>query len=326
MRVMIIGGTRFVGRHIAEAVLAAGHELVLVNRGLTDPGAVPDAEHVRADRDDGVPAVLAGRAFDAVIDTCAYFPRHIEGLAPIAEDVDHYTLISTVSVYREPVRPGTDEAGAVWTVEGAPRDEIASAAGYGGLKVLCEQAAERIFAGRALIVRAGLLAGPHDHTGRFTYWPRRFSAPGDILAADPDQPVQVLDARDLAAWVVDCAERRMTGVFNAVGPESATTFADVADACRVATGSDAAVEWAGSAFLLAHRIEPWSELPLWLPPDHAAFCRIDNRRALAHGLRCRDLRETARDALAWESGRGEPAGEGFLAPARERELLDARRG
>lgn len=322
---LIIGGTRFVGRHVAEAILAGGHELVLLNRGRTDPHAVPDVEQVRGDRELGIPPDLARRSFDAVIDTCAYFPRQVDALAPIAEQVGHYTLISTVSVYHEPVASGADEAAPVWAFANGPPHEIASAADYGGLKVLCEQAAARHFPDRAFIVRAGLLAGPYDDTGRFTYWPRRFAAAGVVLAADPEQPVQVLDARDLAAWITRMVELRTDGVFNAVGPESATSFANLLGACLTATGSDAAVDWVGSAFLLASHVEPWTELPLWLPPEEAAFCQIDNRRALARGLRCRDLAETAGDALAWDVARGEQSGKGFLTRTRERELVRARR-
>jgi 2'-hydroxyisoflavone reductase len=324
MRVLIIGGTRFVGRHIAEAALAAGHELVLLNRGITGPDVLPQVEHLRADRERDLPAALDGRTFDAVVDTCAYFPRHVDALAPAADRIGHYTLISTISVYHEPITPGSDESARVWTFAIAPPQEIASAADYGGLKVLCERAAQAYFPERALIVRAGLLAGPHDHTARFTYWARRFARGGEILAADPNQPVQLLDARDLAAWIIRSLEWGTHGVFNAAGPASPTIFADLTAACRRATGSTATVDWVGSPFLLANHVEPWTELPLWLPPEQAALCQIDNRRALAQGLRCRSLAETAADVLA--QGEGDRSKQGFLTPARERELLHARRG
>lgn len=321
MRVLILGGTRFVGRHIARVALDRGHELTLFNRGLTNPHAFPEAEHVRGDRHQGDLAKLADRGFEAIIDSSAYFPTDVEAAARLGARTSHYTLISSLSVYRDPVAPGSDESAPVWELEPLIPDEVTSAEAYGGLKVLCERAAHRLFPDRAIAVRAGVVVGPHDHAERFTYWPRRLAEGGRVLAAEPDQPVQFIDARDLAGWVLDAAERRLTGTFNATGPSRPLTMDDFIARCRDVTGGDATPLWAGDRFLLDHGLEPFEDLPFWLPSELAGFCTIDTSRAQAAGLVCRPLTETIGDTFAWDQRRPAEDRQDGLPRSRERELL-----
>ena len=321
MRVLVLGGTRFVGRSVAQAALERGHALTLVHRGRTNAHLFPSAEHVLGDRRDGALDPLVGREFDAVIDSSAYVPSDVEGASRLARTTGHYTVISSVSVYRDPVLPGTAESGPVWELQPPIPTEITSPETYGGLKALCERATERLFAGRALAVRAGVVVGPHDYTERFAYWPRRIAEGGRVLAAEPDQPLQFIDARDLANWVLDAAERRLTGTYNATGPARRLTMAEFLAACRDATGSDATPVWAGDRFLLEHGLEPWEDLPFWLPDGATGFCQVDTSAAQAAGLRFRPLVDTIRDTVSWDQSRPASTREEPLSRSRERELL-----
>ena len=321
MRILVLGGTAFVGRHLTDLALARGHEVVHFNRGRTSPGLFPDVETVVGDRETDL-ARLAGRRFDVVVDTSGYEPATVAISArQLSTATEHYTFVSSVSVYADVSSPGSDETAALAVV---PDDEIGRATRethYGALKALCEQEVERAFPGRSLVIRPGLIVGPHDPTGRFSYWPHRLARGGEVLAPLPSaRPIQVIDVRDLAAWMVACAEARQTGVFNAVGPASPLSFESLVEVCRAAAGSDATVTWVDEQFLLAEGIEPWSELPLWIPsswPDYAGFEEIDGRRALAAGLLLSPLHETVAATLAetgWARGSS-------LAPEREVELL-----
>jgi nucleoside-diphosphate-sugar epimerase len=317
MRLLVIGGTRFVGRHIAQAAIDAGHEVVLFNRGLTNPGLFPGAEHVRGDRNAGGLAALSGRRFDAIVDSSAYFPADVEAAARVA--ADQYVLISSGSVYRDPVAPGSDERAPTHQLDGPVPDAIDSAETYGALKVLCERTAQRLFPGRTLALRCGLVVGPHDHTERFVYWPRRIARGGVVLAADPDQPVQFIDARDLGAWTVAAARARTTGIFNTAGRP--LTMAQLLDACAEVSASDARPIWAGDQFLLDHAVEPWTELPLWLPAETAGFLAVDTTAARAAGLRTRAPADTIADVLRWDAERDPAERRDALPPKRERELV-----
>jgi 2'-hydroxyisoflavone reductase len=324
VRILILGGTLFVGRHLAEAALARGDEVTLFNRGRTNPDLFPEVEHLRGDRD-GDLAALRGRSWDAVIDPSARIPRWVRMTGELLADaVEHYTFISSGSVYADTSRPGVDENAPVHTIDDETVEEIAGAETYGALKVLCERAAEELMPGRVLSVRAGLIVGPYDPTGRFTYWPHRLARDGDVLAPEPrEQPVQLIHARDLADWILDMAEGRRAGVFNVTGPAEPLTIEGVLDACAEATGSDARLVWADESFLVDRGVEPWSDLPLWLAPGRnpgdAGFLGMDVSRALAAGLRFRPLGETIWETLAG----AEPTAEAGLAPERESELLEA---
>jgi 2'-hydroxyisoflavone reductase len=318
MRLLVIGGTRFVGRHIAQAAIDAGHDVTLFNRGLTNPALFPDAEHVPGDRHAGGLDALAGRRFDVVVDSSAYFPPDVQAAAQVA--TDRYLLISSVSVYREPVAAGSDERAPTYGLDGPVPAEIDTAATYGALKVLCERAAERHHPGRALVLRCGLVVGPHDHTERFVYWPRRIARGGAVLAPEPEQPVQFIDARDLGAWAVAAAQAGTTGVFNTVGPPLA--MEQLLATCATVAGSGAEPVWVGDRFLLHHGVEPWTDLPLWLPAETAGFLAVDAAAARAAGLQTRPPQATIADVLRWDGERDPAERRNALTLARERELLD----
>jgi 2'-hydroxyisoflavone reductase len=307
-----------------EAALARGDEVTLFNRGQTNPGLFPDVETLRGDRD-GDLSPLRGRSWDAVVDPSARIPRWVRATAELLADaVEHYTFISSGSVYADTSRPGVDESSAVHTVADETVEEITDAETYGALKVLCERAAEERMPGRVLSVRAGLIVGPYDPTGRFTYWVHRIGRAGDVLAPEPRlQPVQFIHARDLAEWILAMADRRQPGVFNATGPEQPLTMDQLLEDCIAATGSDARLVWVDEGFLLENGIEAWSDLPLWLAPEanpgEAAFLAVDVSKAVAAGLRFRPLAETVLETLEG----AEPTREAGLSPDREGELLEA---
>ena len=323
MKILVLGGTRFVGRHIVEAALHRRHEVTLFNRGRSAPHLEIGVEQLRGDRDGNL-AALRGRRWDAVIDTSGYVPRIVRASAELlAPVVDRYTFVSTASVYAR-VEPGEpiDERSALETLADETREDYESTA-YGGLKVLCERAVARAMAGRALVPRLSLVVGPLDPTDRFTYWPGRVARGGSVLAFDhPGRPViPFIDARDAAQWIVASVEIGRTGTFN-VGGRTGITIGEVLETCRTVGGSDATFVWASDAFLLEQGVTRWTELPLWVPWERSGLAMLDSTRALAAGLRLRPLEETVRDVLVWDATR--PQGghrRAGLAPDREAELL-----
>lgn len=300
-----------------EAALSRGHEPTLFNRGSTNPGLFPELERIEGDRDGGLDG-LRGREWDAVVDTSGYLPRLVGASAELlAGSVEHYVFVSSISVYAsfaevvdedaplaELTEPGSDDVG---------RD-------YGALKALCEQDVERSFPGRSTAVRAGLIVGPHDPTGRFTYWPHRLARGGDVLVPGPAwRPLQLVDVRDLAEWIVSAAEARLAGAFNATGP---TTMGALVDAGRRVAGASVRAVEVSDEFLAGQGVGEWLELPLWVDtraPEWRHFLEVDVSRAVASGLAFRPLDETVAATLA-EAGPVEGVG---LAPERERELLAA---
>jgi 2'-hydroxyisoflavone reductase len=312
---LVVGGTGFLGRHLTEHALERGHLVTLLNRGETAPGLFPDVEHLRADRRSDDLSALQNRGFEAVVDTCGYLPDEVDRLVSAVTGAEHYTFVSSVSVYADPVAPGSDEAAQLADLGGHDPSVFAWER-YGALKAACERATTA-FAGPVLVVRPGLIAGPWDPTDRFTYWPRRMAEGGRVLAADPHQPVQVIDVRDLAAFLVHAAEAGLAGTFNAVGPEEPVTMAEVLVSCP----GTSEVVWAGEEFLHEHGVEPWQELPLWVRRTDWGFDEIDASRAYAAGLCCRPLHETAADTLAWDRTRPSRERGGLLDRAREAELL-----
>ncbi|HEY0388138.1 MAG TPA: NAD-dependent epimerase/dehydratase family protein [Gaiellales bacterium] len=322
MRLLILGGTVFLGRHIAEHALAGGHELTLFTRGRTNPELFPAAEHVHGDRDGGLES-LRGRQFDAVIDTSGYVPRMVRASAELlAVSASRYVFISSVSVYDGNGGAGTEVDGPVGTIEDESTEEITDES-YGPLKALCERAVEETFGrDRSLVIRPGLIVGPDDPTDRFTYWPARIAGGGRVLApGSPSTPTQVIDVRDLAAWTVDLAERGVSGRFNAVGPERTLPIGEVLDRSVAVSGSDAELVWVPSPALVERGVEVWTDLPLWLgeDPELAWMDRVDPGPAVAAGLRYRQLDETIADTLAWHRAtEGSPARAGFRM-TRERE-------
>jgi 2'-hydroxyisoflavone reductase len=331
LRLLILGGTKFLGRAAAEAALARGHEVTLFNRGRTKPELFPEAEKLRGDRDGDLSA-LEGREWDAVIDPSGFVPRVVGASAELLRGaVGHYVYVSSISVYSESQEPGFDESGPLVELEDPEREDyLGSAEAYGGLKALCEQLVARTFPGAHANVRAGLIVGPHDPTGRFTYWPLRVAAGGDVLAPDrPGRLVQFVDVRDLGEWLVRLGEDRTSGTFNATGPERPLSIGELLEACNRAGGAGAEIVWVKEPFLLDHGVGVWMELPLWVSREFEWFQQADNSRALAAGLRFRPVEETVRDTLAWARRSGASlvtsgqTGTAGMAPEREAELLRA---
>ncbi|RMG94172.1 MAG: SDR family oxidoreductase [Chloroflexi bacterium] len=324
MKLLILGGTRFLGRAIVEAALADGHEVTLFNRGRSNPNLFPEVEHLRGDRDGNLEA-LQGRQWDAVIDTCGYVPRVVgASVALLADVVAHYTFISTISVYAEPFVAGMDESAPVGELLDESVEEI-TAETYGPLKVLCERVVTQGMNGRSLLVRAGLIVGPHDPTDRFTYWPVRVARGGEVLApVSPQLPVQFIDVRDIAAWVVRATAVRLTGAYNVTGPETPTSLGEVLETCRDVIGGDAQFTWVEESFLLENGVTPFMELPLWVPTTSTGLMQVDTSKAMAQGLTFRPLASTIADTLAWHQSRSDDYQlQAGLAAEKEAALLAA---
>ena len=314
MRLLDLGGTRFLGRALVDAALARNHGVTLFNRGQTNPELFPDLERLVGDRA-GDLAPLRGRTFDAVVDTSGYLPRDVAASCRVLAEAGRYCFVSSVSVYADLSVP-VDEESAVAELGGLSADEVTDES-YGALKALCEQAVVEAFGERALVVRPGLIAGPHDPTGRFTYWPHRVARGAEVLAPAPGEaPLQAIDVRDLGSWIVEACERETSGVFNATHP--GFTWADLLDACCEAGGASAEVAWVPSGLLAEQGVGEWMELPLWVAsPAYEWIHRVDVRRALAAGLGLRPLVETVRGAL----DEAEPKEGVGLTAEREAELL-----
>ena len=314
MKLLLIGGPRFLGRAITNAALTRGHELTFFNRGTTNPELYPEVERIVGDRAADV-SPLAGREWDAVVDTCGYLPRVVRASAEALAQSHVYCLVSSVSVYADFTRSNTEES-PVGQLGELADDEITEES-YGPLKALCENVVREVFGERALVVRPGLIVGPHDPTGRFTYWPHRVARGGEVLAPAPaDAPTQIIDVRDLGDWIVSLCERRVGGVFNATHP--GVSWQVLLESCTAVAGTDATITWVTPEFLVAHEVGEWMELPLWLADTDAEyFDRVDVHRALAAGLAFRPLEATIRATLELAE-----TVEGVgLTPAREAALL-----
>jgi 2'-hydroxyisoflavone reductase len=326
MDLLILGGTGFLGRHLVEAALADGHRITLFNRGLSSPDLFPEVETIKGDREADLSA-LRGRGWDAVIDTCGYVPRVVGASAALlAGAADHYTFVSSISVYPDDIEPGADEGAPVKELAD-PTVEDVDGETYGGLKALCERAADEEMPGRVLNVRPGLICGPYDPTDRFTYWPRRISAGGEVLAPDrPERRVQFIDVRDLAAWIVEMSAEQRTGTYNATGPGYELQMGRLLEECAAVSGSDAEFVWASEGFLEENGVEPFTDLPLWVPREYVGVLAVDCGKAIAVGLTFRPASETIRDVLEWDSKRAEVDLAAGLKPESERELLSAWHG
>jgi len=314
VRVLVLGGTRFVGRAVAEAAIATGDEVTLFHRGQTNPALFPEAEHLLGDRDGGL-AALSGRNWDACIDVSGYLPRLVRDSATaLVDKVERYVFVSTISVYADLAVP-RDESGALATIRDEATEELAGA--YGALKALCERAVTDVFGSRSAIVRPGFVIGPNDHTGRFPWWAHRAARGGEmIVPASFAAAFQAIDTRDLADFLLLRARSPLTGVFNATGPVPPITMLELVEAAASASDADLNVEVIDDAFLTAQGIGP--ELPLWVDePEWVAWARIEVGRAIAAGLLFRPLSDTVAATLAHTElvpGVG-------LPPGREADLL-----
>jgi 2'-hydroxyisoflavone reductase len=313
---LVLGGTKFLGRATVQAALARGHDVTLFNRGRTNPDLFPEAEHLQGDRD-GDLSVLEGRTFDAVVDTSGYVPRTVRASAEALADSKLYLFVSSISVYAD-FSTGQDETAPTAELGEHSADELREDyANYGALKALCEHEVEAVFGFRALTVRPGLIVGPWDPTGRFTYWPHRIARGGDVLVpAPPEAKAQFIDVRDLAAWLVALCERGQTGTYNATSP--GTSWRELVETCRDVAGSDARFVWLPGAFLAGQGVGQWMELPLWLH-DLDKVGLLDVSRGIEAGLTFRPLEETVAATLA-DAETTDTAG---LTPEREAELLNA---
>lgn len=351
MRILVLGGTGFLGPHFVAAARAKGHQLTLFNRGKSNPDrftgeAFADIEQLRGDRKVDLSALEGDRRWDAVLDTSAYVPADVTRSARLLSPrVGQYLMVSTISVYAKTAHPGQDEDAPLATLADPTVTEVTGET-YGGLKALCERAAETEFPGRTTIVRPGLIVGPGDTTDRFTYWPARADRGGEILApGTPGDPTQFIDVRDLADFLLLVLEQRHTGIYNADAPAGSITMGRLLTACREVSrrmntiqcvrapcpqppGHDSTLTWVPADFLEAQGVSPWQDMPAWIPAtgDYAGFGRISTARAHAVGLRTRPLEDTVGDTLEyWRSlpdeRRAKP--KAGLAPEREAAVLAA---
>jgi 2'-hydroxyisoflavone reductase len=338
MKLLILGGTRFLGRHFVDAALAREHAVTVFTRGVSPVPWPERVRHLTGNRDPQIApglVALAGSTWDAAIDLSGYLPRCVNASCAALEDcVGHYTFVSSASVYADVSRPGIDETAPVAQLDDPSSEDIA--AHYGALKARCEDEVRAAFGGRAFVVRPGLIVGPFDSTDRFGYWVARFVCPAltgeradsAVVPAPPDRFIQFIDARDLATWMLDMVERKAGGTFDACTPAGMWTMGALVEhlaAGARATGSKTVAQWVDDEALLRHGVTPWTGLPLWIPAsdaESAGFMHLPCARALAHGLAFRPLEQTIDDTAAWLRQRDNSAAwRNVLSAAKEREIL-----
>ena len=334
LRILILGGTGFTGPYQIRYALSRGHKVTTFNRGKTHPGELPkEVEQLIGDRNGQLDA-LKNRQWDVAIDNPTTLPGWVRDAAQILKgNVERYVFISTISVYAD-TGQGVDETAPLAKYDGPDpykeTIEAVKASGYktyGPLKVLSEKEAEKWFPGKTLIIRPGLIVGPRDETDRFTYWPVRIDRGGEVLApGKPNDPVQFIDARDLAEWTIRMAGNRETGIYNATGSAKPLEIGQMLNEIKDALHSSATFTWLPADFLQQQKVEAWSDMPVWAG-DELGLARTKIDRALAKGLTFRPLAETSRDTLVWfrslpqERQSKLRAG---LTPEREAEVLAAR--
>lgn len=332
LKLLILGGTGFLGPHTVRYALARGHSMTLFNRGKSDPDLF-ELETLIGDRHDDLEA-LKGRDWDAVIDTTAYVPRHVTATTELLKDhIKQYVVISSLSVYADQSIPHQDEDGAVIELDQEVLDSVRtireSFPHYGGMKAHCEKAAEEVMPGRVTVIRPGLIVGPRDTSRRFTYWPVRIDQGGEVLApGDGADAVQYIDVRDLAEFIITTIEENDTRVFNAVGPAHPMNMAMLLYGIRAVTTAGAQFTWVHTDFLREHEVAAWTDLPVWVPPrdGYEGFAMRDNSRAIAAGMTFRPLADTARATLDWYHAQPKEDQEKLgprLSLEREKEVLAA---
>jgi len=306
LRILILGGTGFIGPHQVRYAVSRGHKVTVFNRGKTNPTSVPaGVERLEGDRNGKLDA-LKGREWDAVIDNPSTLPRWVRDAATLLKDsAGQYMFISSISAYAENSKANADESD-VTAVLADPTVETITGETYGGLKALAEKEAEKAFPGRATIVRPGLIVGPGDNSDRFTYWPVRIAQGGEVLAPGaPSDPVQFIDARDLAEWTIRLVEQKAFGAFNGVGPAHPLTMAEMLYGIKAVTTTGAQFTWVPASFLEAQQVAAWSDMPVWIPPagEYAGFGSRSIAKALATGITFRTLADTAQATLDFVASR-----------------------
>jgi 2'-hydroxyisoflavone reductase len=324
LKLLILGGTGFIGPHQVETALGRGHQVTIFNRGKTAPNMFPQIEQLLGDREDDLKA-LEGREWDAVIDNSGFRPSWVEDTAKLLQGkVGQYVYMSSISVYADNSLEGQTEEGIVQTLDG-PSNQNASTRNYGGMKAVSEDFVRTYFPKKSTILRAGLVVGPGDPTDRFTYWLVRIFRGGEVLApGTPKDPVQCIDVRDLADWTIQTVEQNHYGTYNVTGPYHQLTMGQFLETCKETTHSDAQLVWVPADFLTAEKVTPWTELPLWVPPNSemAGFVTVDVSKAVNAGLSFRPMSTTVQDSLAWHRTLAEnDVLEAGLKPERERDLL-----
>ena len=322
LKILILGGTGFLGPHLVERARGRGHTLTLFNRGKTHAELFPELEKLRGDRKDDLKS-LKGRKWDACIDDTGYLPKHVTATAELlAPNLKHYLFVSSISVFPEDVKPGADESYPVQPLTEPDTTEVDKH--YGALKAACERAAESAMPGRTTNIRPGLIVGPGDNTDRYTYWPVRLDRGGEALApGSGNDPVQYIDVRDLAAFMIHTVEANLTGTFNCPGPERRLTMKELLVACAKASPNPAKLVWVDEKFLEKEKVSAWSDMPVWTGSE-SGFSQLSNSKATKAGLAFRSAEETAKDTLAWWKGLPEQRRKKLyagIAPEREREVL-----
>jgi 2'-hydroxyisoflavone reductase len=331
LRVLIFGGTGFIGPHFVEVLRGAGHKITLFNRGKRNPGLFPDVETLIGDRDGKLDA-LKGRDWDVVVDDSGYVPRMVKLSADLLKDhVQHYIFVSSISAYADLTPPGIDEDYKVAVLKDPAVEQIRDDT-YGGLKALCEQIVEKTYGERSAVIRPTYIVGPGDSTDRFTYWPARVARGGQMLApGSPTDPIQFIDVRDLADFIRLCVEQRIPGRYNTCNPPGSVTMGDVLETSKRLTGANTTFVWADRDFLDKAKALESGEIPIWAPTtgELAGATLVSSARAVAKGLRFRPLEITIRDTLAWHDKRPAAQREKLragLTPERETQLLAQLRG
>jgi 2'-hydroxyisoflavone reductase len=325
MNLLILGGGVFLGQALLSSALENGHTVTVFNRGQSRQWWPPGVKWVVGDRKEDL-HLLMNRQWDAVIDTCGYRPQDVElSCAALFDSCERYVYISSVSAYASFAKPPIRETDRLASIVGHATDKV-TGVNYGSLKAECERTVARVFGARSILIRPGLIVGPNDPTGRFSYWPWRIAAGGRVLApGNPERPIQFIDARDLAAWILQLVAVRASGAFNATGPNDGATFGELLDTCRWICGEEVEVEWADDKFLEREGVQPWTELPLWIPSHDASmrgFHLVDTKRAKGSRLSTRPLAVTLNDIL--EAGipvASDKRRAGKLTRQRERDLL-----
>jgi 2'-hydroxyisoflavone reductase len=325
LRVLILGGTGFIGPHFVESLRAAGHKLTLFNRGKRNPGLFPDIEQLHGDRRGQVDA-LKNRDWDVVIDNSGYFPSDVQLTADLLKGhTQYYLFISSISVYADLTPPNIDEDYKLATLSAPGSEDLNK--DYGALKALCEQAVEKTYGDAACIVRPHYIVGPGDTSDRFTYWPVRAARGGEMLApGTPGGPVQFIDVRDLTDFVKLCIEQRIPGRYNACNPPRSVTMGALLETAKRISKADTRFTWVDLPFIEQQKLLDSNELPIWAPTtgEFGGATLVSSTRAVAKGMKFRDVSVTVADTLAWHSKR--PAEQqqklrAGLTPEREAELL-----